>query len=87
MGFLDALFGGGKEAEAPKPKKEKKAAAPSPAPAHVEAPGISPEVVAVIAAAVCAFAGTGQLAIRIRHTSNVWALTGRQQLMDGRQFA
>lgn len=87
MGFLDALFGGGKEEKASQPEPQHRVpAGPAPA-APVAAPGISQEVVAAIAAAVYAMTGTGNLAIRIRHVSNTWTVTGRQQLMDSRQLA
>lgn len=47
----------------------------------------SPEVAAVIAAAIYAAMGTANLALRITRTSNAWAATGRQKIMDGREFA
>lgn len=88
MGFLDALFGGGKEEKAPRPVPQKSApATPAPTAVQKEATGVSPAVVAAIAAAVYAMTGTSNLAIRIRHDSNTWVITGRQQLMDSRQFA
>ncbi len=52
----------------------------------IDAKGISPEIVAVIAASVYAMMGTANLAVRIKHTSDVWAIAGRQKLMDVRQI-
>jgi len=49
MGFFDSLFGGGKK---PTPKKKKAAATLEPAQATAVATGLSPEVIAVIAASV-----------------------------------
>ncbi|MEN6414469.1 MAG: hypothetical protein ABFC84_17160 [Veillonellales bacterium] len=48
----------------------------------IEANGVKPEVVAAIAAAVYAMVGTRKLALRIKQTSNIWALTGRQKNMN-----
>ncbi|WP_371371552.1 OadG family transporter subunit [Sporomusa aerivorans] len=88
MGFFDSLFG---KPEPPKPKKKKKSMAAateaSAEPVAVEAEGISPEVIAVITASICAMMGTGNLAVRITRTGNQWANVGRQKVMDSRQFA
>lgn len=85
MAFFDFLFG------KPKPEKPKKetiaaAATVSSGSVNIEAPGISPEVVAAIAASIYAMMGTEQvLAVRINRSGNQWAATGRQRLMDSRQ--
>jgi len=47
----------------------------------IDAKGVSPEIVAAITAAVTAMLGTGAVAIRIK-PSTVWAMTGRQKLMN-----
>jgi hypothetical protein len=47
----------------------------------IDAKGVSPEVVAAIAAAITEIMGTGNLALRIK-PSTIWALTGRQKLMN-----
>lgn len=49
MGFFDSLFGGGKK---PTPKKKKAAATLETMQTPAEAAGLSPEVIAVIAASV-----------------------------------
>ncbi|MBP2638465.1 MAG: hypothetical protein H6Q72_4372 [Firmicutes bacterium] len=49
MGFFDSLFGGGKK---PTSKKKKAAASLEPAQTTAVATGLSPEVIAVIAASV-----------------------------------
>ena len=111
MGLFDNLFGGGNKPE-PAPKKK---AAPAPVAAPVAAPaaseepviaGISPEIVAAIAASISMMDDTsisaellaaitaavvhhsgGAHAVRIKRTSNAWAMSGRQKLMDARQTA
>jgi hypothetical protein len=45
---------------------------------------ISAEFLAAITAAVVHHSG-GTHAVRIKHTSNAWAMSGRQKLMDSRQ--
>ena len=47
---------------------------------------ISAELLAAITAAVVHHSG-GAHAVKIKHTSNVWAISGRQKLMDSRQTA
>lgn len=47
---------------------------------------ISAELLAAITAAVVHHSG-GAHAVRIKRTSNAWAMSGRQKLMDGRQSA
>lgn len=47
----------------------------------IDAKGVSPDVVAAVAAAVTAVMGTGVLALRIK-PSTIWSLTGRQKLMN-----
>ncbi|MBP1765583.1 MAG: hypothetical protein H6Q65_2641 [Firmicutes bacterium] len=51
----------------------------------VKAHGVRPEIVAAIVAAVCETMGTTKLAVRIRQTSPMWTVAGRQKLMDARQ--
>lgn len=46
--------------------------------------GLSAELVAAIAAA-CVHSQGGAY-VPIKHTSNVWAASGRQKIMDSRQF-
>jgi hypothetical protein len=48
---------------------------------------ISAELLAAITAAVVHHSGGGVHAVRIKHGSNAWALSGRQKIMDSRQFA
>ena len=99
MGLFDSLFGGGKQQEAPKarPKKEKavaQGAADQGVPPEVIAAicasvsVIMDEDDAMVAAVVAAIvhARSGGLAVRIRRTANAWGATGRQKLMDSRQF-
>jgi hypothetical protein len=52
----------------------------------IDASSISPEIVAAITASVYVMTGRTNLVVKIRHTSNIWAATGRQKLMDARQF-
>ena len=47
----------------------------------IDAKNVSPEIVAAIAAAVAEMTGNKIVAIRIK-TSEVWATTGRQKLMN-----
>lgn len=100
MGLFDSLFGGGKEAEAPKKEKKAVPAAAAPASAEATgltpeiiaaiSAGINmvmsddAELIAAIAAVVV-HAGGGARALRIKHSSNAWAASGRQKIMDGRQ--
>ncbi len=44
----------------------------------IDAKGVSPEVVAVITAAVYQMLGTGFQAVKIRRDSDVWTVAGRQ---------
>jgi hypothetical protein len=47
---------------------------------------ISAELLAAITAAVVHHSG-GAHAVRIKRTSNAWAMAGRQKIMDSRQTA
>jgi hypothetical protein len=51
----------------------------------IEAPGIRPEIIAAITASVCAMMGTGNIAVKIKHTSDVWKFAGRQALTAARK--
>ena len=83
MGFFDTLTDRTTDEQA---EVRREVAAVSAAALYVmETPGIRPEIVAAIIAAVGEAMGTAKLAVRIRQTSNVWAVTGRQKLMDARQ--
>jgi len=83
MGFFSTLTDGNKEDHA---EVNREVAAISAATVYaMETPGIRPEIVAAIIAAVSETMGTKKLAVRIRQTSNMWAVTGRQKLMDARQ--
>jgi len=84
MGFFTALFDGNKE-EQPDVNLLEVAAISAAAVYAAETPGIRPEIVAAIIAAVSETMGTKKLAVRIRQTNNMWAVTGRQKLMDARQ--
>ncbi|EAX48137.1 hypothetical protein TcarDRAFT_1684 [Thermosinus carboxydivorans Nor1] len=44
-----------------------------------------PAVVAAVVAAI-AHAQGGVRAVRFKRTNNIWAVTGRQKIMDSRQF-
>ena len=81
MGFLDGLFG-------KKPvKKRRKKLASQPQPTVVPLEDTKEdmaEVVAVIAAAVYQMMGTTDVAVKITRGNDVWALAGRQKLMDTR---
>jgi len=48
---------------------------------------LNAELLAAISAAVVHHGGGGVRAVKIQHTSSSWAFTGRQKLMDSRQFA
>ena len=48
---------------------------------------INAELLAAITAAVVHHGGGGVHAVKIQHASGAWALSGRQKLMDSRQFA
>ncbi|MCE5285401.1 MAG: hypothetical protein LLG02_06105 [Pelosinus sp.] len=51
----------------------------------INAPGIRPEIVAAITASVCAMMGTGNIAVKITRTSEVWKFAGRQALAAARR--
>jgi hypothetical protein len=51
----------------------------------IDAPGIRPEIVAAITASVCAMMGTGNIAVKITHASDVWKFAGRQALTSARR--
>lgn len=54
---------------------------------RIDAPGIRPEIVAVIMASICTMYGSGEkLVIKIKHSSESWKMAGRQKVMDIRQF-
>jgi hypothetical protein len=44
----------------------------------IDAKGVSPEVVAVITAAIYELMGTGFQAVKITRDSNVWSVAGRK---------
>ena len=48
---------------------------------------LNAELLAAITAAVVHHSGGGVHAVKIKHSSNAWPLSGRQKLMDSRQFA
>lgn len=94
MGLFDSLFGGGKKAEAPPVSQ----AAPAVAqPAASSAAPLDPEIPAAIAASImsAAYAAAitaaivhaqgGATALRFKRPGNLWALSGRQAIMAGRQ--
>ena len=101
--FDSLFGGGKKEAPKAKPKKAKApaAAAPEAAPADGLTPeviaaisasvgmvmeGASAEMVAAVTAAIVHARG-GVSAVHFKRTSNAWAASGRQKIMDGRQFS
>lgn len=100
MGFFDSLFGGGKKEVAPKKKKAAPAAVETTVETGIKPEVIAAisasinmvmsddEMIAAIAAAIhhAGGAGTG-LGLRIRRSSDAWAVAGRQKIMDSRQFA
>ena len=45
------------------------------------------EMIAAIVAATVHARTAGSHAVRIKRTTNAWAASGRQKVMDGRQFA
>ena len=88
-----------KKKAAPAPVAEPEASAPAPAGLNPEIvaaiaasismmddTSISAELLAAITAAVVHHSG-GAHAVRIKRTSNAWAMSGRQKLMDSRQTA
>ena len=97
MGLFDSLFG-----SKPQPQKPQKIK-PEPVAPQAAEEGVSPELIAAIAAsmyvkddaaviaaitaAVYEMMGTTNLVVKIRRTSNNWAVCGRQKLMDSRSFA
>ena len=99
MGLFDSLFGSKPQ---PKKEVKSEIAAPVETESAM-ADGVPPEVIAAIAAsmyvkddaavvaaitaAVYEMMGTANLVVRIRRTSGNWALSGRQKLMDSREFA
>ena len=94
MGFFNALFNGEIDEQGHKNSlaldvssdAQMEAAAIAAATMYVvETPGVCPEIVAAIVAAVSETMGTKKLAVRIRQTSSMWAVTGRQKLMDARE--
>lgn len=84
MGLLDTLFGGGSK---PEPVLQKQSE-----PAATVSTELKPEIVAAIAASIsCVLdidtnARCGVLAVKNEYIGNAWALTGRQKVMDARQF-
>ena len=84
MGFFDALFG------SEKPKANTKTARAEVVEVVEQDDNvISPEIIAVISAAVYAALDTGdrRIGYRINSISNAWAATVRQKIMDAREFA
>ena len=79
MGFFGSLFGGGNKTETV--AEEKVVATPVAAPA---ATGVQPEVIAAITAAI-KHAGGGVPVVRIKRTNNLWAISGRNDLMGASQ--
>lgn len=51
----------------------------------IDAPGIRPEIIAAITASVCAMMGTGNIAVKIKRTNDVWKYAGRLAVMDARK--
>ena len=45
------------------------------------------EMIAAIVAATVHARSSGAFAVRIKRTNNTWAASGRQKIMDSRQFA
>ena len=93
MGFFGSLFGGGNKTETV--AEEKVVATPVAAPV---ATGVQPEVIAAITAGVYAVmaddaemiaaikhAGGGVPVVRIKRANNLWAISGRNDLMDARK--
>ena len=93
MGFFGSLFGGGKKTEN---VAEKKALTPAPVAAPA-ATGIQPEVIAAITAGIYAAmaddaeaiaakrSGGGVPVVCIKRTNNLWAISGRNDLMGASQ--
>jgi SepF-like predicted cell division protein (DUF552 family) len=80
MGFLDGIFG-----KKPAEKRKKKVVSQQQPIVPIEdSKEDMTEVVAVIAAAVYQMMGTTDVALKITRGNNIWALAGRQQLMDRR---
>jgi hypothetical protein len=98
MGLLDSLFGRGSKSEAELQKQPGHAAAVVQTPPSTVSAELQPEIVAAIAASIsCVMdtgasakladhSGNGGYAVKNDYTSSAWALTGRQKLMDARQF-
>lgn len=80
MGFLDTIFGGSEKGVPNMPNKTE-------TPASTDIPA---EHIAVIAAAIAAYMDAATAVsipvIKIRRGLNVWAMTGRQEIMDTRKF-
>jgi len=97
MGLLDSLLGRGSKSEAELQKQPEHAAVVQTPPSTVSA-GLQPEIVAAIAASIscvmetsvsakmAVHSGDGGYAVKNDYTGSAWALTGRQKLMDARQF-
>ena len=97
MGLFDSLFGGGSSKANPAPKEQSEPAAVVKTAGTVSAE-LAPEIVAAIAASISCVMdtsvsaeltvrrGDGVYALKSEYTSSAWALTGRQKLMDARQF-
>lgn len=95
MGFFGSLFGGGKSTETAVEEKVVTVAAP------VVAAGVQPEVIAAITAGVYAVMADdaemiaaitaairhsgGVPVVRIKRTNNLWAISGRNDLMGSSQ--
>lgn len=89
MGFFDALFGGGNKNESKKtePASRGETERSSAEGAQAVETALGPELIAVIAAAAYSAMATQRISLRISRANRVWAATGRQKIMDARQFA
>lgn len=97
MGLFDSLFGRNPKSEA-ELQKQLGPAVVEKTPAGTVSTELKPEIVAAIAASISCVIDTGVsaemavhsseigYAIRNDYTSSAWALTGRQKMMDARQF-
>lgn len=93
MGLFDSLFGGDQKA---KPNKKEPFAAAVTGADKNESAEIKPEIVAAIIASLsCVMDANSSMscsssqvhAAKAEYSGSIWAITGRQKMMDARQFS
>lgn len=92
MGLFDSLFGGNQKA---KPNKKEQFVSAVATTAKNENAEIKPEIVAAIMASLRCVMDTNSTtgyssqahSAKAEYSSSIWAITGRQKIMDARRFS